>query len=69
MAIEVVVQRAKCIGMKACVNTAPRTFAMDETMISTVVNPIGDPESEVVAAAASCPTSAISVFNDGVRIA
>ncbi|MDQ6615281.1 MAG: ferredoxin [Actinomycetota bacterium] len=69
MAIEVVIQRARCIGVKSCINAAPSTFAMDASMISTVVNPTGDPESDVVAAADNCPTGAISVFRDGVRIA
>ncbi len=69
MAIEVEVQRARCIGIKSCVATAPRTFALDASGISTVLNPEGEEESVLVEAAESCPTGAISVFKDGVRIA
>jgi ferredoxin len=69
MAIEVEVQRARCIGIKSCVTAAPGTFALDQSGISTVRNPEGDPESALVEAAESCPTGAISVFKDGVRIA
>ena len=69
MAIEVAVQRARCIGMKGCINAAPGTFALDGANISTVIDPDGDSENDVVAAAESCPTGAISVFKDGVRIA
>ena len=69
MAIEVRVQRARCIATKSCMSAAPHTFALDPTLVSTVVDPEGDPEEEVVTAAEACPTGAISVFKDGVQIA
>ena len=69
MSLEVKVDRARCIGMKSCVTAAERTFRLDPGGISTVVDPDGDPEEDVVAAAESCPTGAISVFRAGERIA
>ena len=69
MALEVRVQRALCIATKSCINSAPRTFQLDPTMVATVVDPEGDPEPDVVNAAECCPTGAISVFKDGERIA
>jgi ferredoxin len=69
MAMEVRVERARCIATKSCVNNAPATFALDASMVSTVTDPEGDHEDDVVRAAESCPTAAISVFRDGVRIA
>ena len=69
MAIEVRVQRAFCISTKSCISAAPHTFALDSTLISTVVDPEGDPEDDVIRAAEACPTGAISVFCDGVQIA
>ncbi len=69
MAIEVRVQRAFCIAAKSCINAAPHTFELDSTLVSTVVDPEGDPEDDVVSAAEACPTGAISVFRDGVQIA
>lgn len=69
MAIEVRVQRAMCIATKSCINAAPHTFALDPTLVSTVVDSEGDPEDDVVRAAEACPTGAISVFRDGERIA
>ncbi len=69
MALEVRVQRALCISTKSCINAAPHTFALDPTLVSTVVDPEGDPEDEVVRAAEACPTAAISVHRDGVRLA
>lgn len=69
MAIEVRVQRAFCISTKSCISAAPHTFALDPTLIATVVDPEGDPADDVVRAAEACPTGAISVFRDGVQIA
>lgn len=62
MALEVKVVRGRCIGTKACVNAAPRVFAIDATNVSTVVDPAGDPDDDVILAAQSCPTGAISVW-------
>lgn len=69
MSLEVRVDRARCIGMKSCISTAEHTFRLDPGGISTVLDPCGDPEEDVVAAAESCPTGAISVFKGGTRIA
>ncbi len=69
MALEVRVQRALCIATKSCINAAPRTFALDPTQVSTVVDPEGDADDDVIRAAEACPTGAISVFREGVRIA
>jgi ferredoxin len=69
VALEVRVQRALCIATKSCINAAPHTFALDPTLVSTVVDPEGDPEEDVIRAAEACPTGAISVFRDGERLA
>jgi ferredoxin len=69
MALEVRVERARCIATKSCVNAAPGTFVLDPTSVATVVDPGGDAEEDVVRAAEACPTGAISVFRDGVRLA
>jgi ferredoxin len=69
MALEVHVERARCIATKSCISAAPGTFALDATMIAAVVDPEGDPEDDVVRAAEACPTAAISVYRDGIRLA
>ncbi len=70
MALEVRVDTARCIGSGSCVNNAPGTFVLDRTtMLASVVDPEGDPEDDVVRAAEACPTAAISVHRDGVRLA
>ncbi len=62
-------ERARCIGTKACISTAPSTFELDPTLVASVIDPEGDPEADVVEAAESCPTGAISVWKDGIKIA
>ena len=69
MALDVRVQRARCIASKSCINAAPGTFALDPTQVATVTDAGGDPDDDVVRAAEACPTGAITVFRDGVRIA
>jgi len=69
VAIEVRVERARCIASKACINGAPGTFELDPTLVSRVIDPEGDPHDDVISAAESCPTGAISVWKDGSRIA
>jgi ferredoxin len=69
MALEVRVDRARCIATKSCVHAAPGVFELDEARISTVRDPGAEPLDAVVEAAERCPTSAISVFQDGRRLA
>jgi ferredoxin len=40
---------------------APATFALDAERRSTVADPPGDPEPAIRAAAAACPTFAITI--------
>jgi ferredoxin len=68
MALEVKIQRARCIATKACVNAAPATFSMDPVNVATATEPPGDGEDDVVRAAESCPTGAISVWRDGEQL-
>ncbi len=68
MALEVRVERARCIATKACINAAPRTFALDASELAAVIDPGGDDEADVVRAAESCPTAAITVFKDGEQL-
>lgn len=69
MALDVRIDRTRCIATKSCVHAAPGVFQLDETRISTVINPDAEPVDAVVEAAENCPTSAISVFQDGHQLA
>ena len=72
MAIEVRIERARCIGSRTCVNRAPEIFRLDESNIAVVTAPeAGIDESrtdDMVAAAEDCPTLAISVVKDGEQL-
>jgi len=69
MTLDVQVQRARCIATKSCMSAAPHTFALDPTRIATVTGGAGGAPDEVITAAEACPTGAISVYRDGVKIA
>jgi len=69
MTVEVKVSRARCIASKCCVNLAPEVFALDDTQVSSVVDPSAAPDETILEAAENCPTGAISVWRDGVQLA
>ncbi len=69
MAVEVRVDRTRCIGAKSCVYAAPRTFELDDQLIATVIDPQANPLPALLEAAETCPTGSISVFRDGERLA
>jgi ferredoxin len=68
MALEVRVNRARCIATKSCIHAAPGVFQLDDMRISTVIDPDGEPLAAVIEAAENCPTSAISVYKDGRQL-
>ena len=55
------VDRAACRGSGACATRAPATFRLDAERRSAVVDPTGDPEARIRAAAAGCPAFAITL--------
>ena len=59
--IQITIDREACIGASACVAAAGKTFALDTEGKSTVVSAQGDPEEDIRAAAATCPTGAIQL--------
>lgn len=69
MAVEVKVERARCIGSKTCISAAPGVFHLDSQRIAVVVDPDAVPIDQVVRAAVNCPTGALSVFEDGEQLA
>lgn len=55
------IDRARCRGARACVARAPATFQLDAERKSVVIDPTGDPEASIRAAAAACPAFAITL--------
>jgi ferredoxin len=68
MAIEIQVSSARCIASKACVHAAEGVFEIVDG-VSRVVAPTAAPLDDVVAAAESCPTGAITVRENGRQLA
>ena len=68
MGLEVDIDRDACTGSGNCVYEAPGAFDLDDDSISFVVDPAGAPEDKVIAAARKCPTQAITVRRDGVKL-
>lgn len=68
MALEISIDREKCMGSGNCIFWAPGVFDLDDDGISTVVDQSGAPEEKIVLAAQGCPTQAISVARDGEKI-
>jgi ferredoxin len=64
MGLRVEVDATKCMGSGNCVFSAPNTFALGDDDVAHVLDPEGDPEEQVVAAAQRCPTQAITVSRD-----
>lgn len=66
---KIVVDRELCIGAASCVALAGATFELDGENKAVVVNPKGDIDEDILAAAVSCPTNAIFLYDeDGNQI-
>lgn len=65
MALEIEIDRDKCMGSGNCSFWAPGVFDLDDEGISVVLDPTAAPEDKIILAAQGCPTQAISVVRDG----
>lgn len=68
MSLEVHVDRARCIGSGVCVRIAPGVFELDEEGVAVVNDAHAASRSELLAAAETCPTFAIVLFESGRRL-
>ena len=69
MAVEIRIDREKCMGSGNCSFWAPGTFDLDDEGVALVVDPEGDSDEKAVLAAQGCPTQAITVWRDGEQLA
>ena len=67
MAVEVVVNRTRCIASKSCMNAAEGVFAIVDGAAS-VVDVTAAPDDDLLAAADACPVGAITVYRDGRQV-
>ena len=63
------VDRDLCIGAASCIALAPETFELDGEAKAIVKDTAAHTDEEIIAAAESCPTKAIFLYDeDGNRI-
>jgi Ferredoxin len=55
MAVEIRIDREKCMGSGNCSFWAPGTFDLDDEGIATVVDPEGDTDEKIILAAQGVP--------------
>lgn len=59
--IEIV--RPRCTAVMTCMEEASRTFDLDDDAVAVVVDPNGNSDEEILAAAKSCPVDAIFLYD------
>ncbi len=60
----IVVDRAKCIGVKSCVAVAPGVFQMDDGNLAYVTDPNSTDDDTILMAAQSCPVLAVLLYDE-----
>lgn len=58
---KIIVDEQKCIGCGLCVSIAAKTFTMNDSYKSIVMDNPTDKEEVIVDAVSSCPVAAISM--------
>lgn len=58
------VLRDLCIGAASCVAVSPKVFQLDNEAKAIIIDPNGDTEENILAAAQSCPVNAIIVEDE-----
>ena len=65
MAYKIEVIRDQCITAETCVAEAPNTFEIDDEGIAIILDPVGDDDAAVYAAAESCPVECVILRDEG----
>jgi ferredoxin len=65
MALEISIDRDKCMGSGNCIFWAPGVFDLDDDGIAIVLDTGAQPEEKILLAVSGCPTQAISATRDG----
>lgn len=61
---KIVVDRELCIGAASCIALAGKTFRLDDENKAVIIEPRSDSDDDIHAAAASCPTNAIYLYDE-----
>ncbi len=68
MDLEIEIDRDVCMGSGNCLYHAPGAFDLDADSIAFVVDVAGAPEAKIIDAARKCPTHAITVRRDDMKL-
>ena len=69
MALEITIDRELCMGSGNCSFWAPGMFDLDDDGVAIVVDPEAAPLEKIVLAAQGCPTQAITIVENGQKLA
>jgi ferredoxin len=64
MGYKIKIDRDLCIGTGNCIDTAARTFELDDDNICIIKDAIGDSDEDILEAAKVCPVTAILIFDE-----
>jgi len=62
--LRIKIDRELCISVGSCVQIAAKTFQLDKDGLAYIVDPDGDDAKAILAAAQSCPTKAIFIYDE-----
>jgi ferredoxin len=62
--MKIVIDRGRCIAASNCIGAAPAVFRLDGQRKAVVDNAAGGSDEAIMDAASSCPTEAISLFDE-----
>ncbi len=68
MSLEITIDRDACMGSGNCSFWAPGVFDLDDTGVAVVVDKDACPEDKILLAGEGCPTHAISIVRDGMKL-
>ncbi len=61
--VKIRIDKELCVSVGTCVAIANKTFKLDEDGLAEIIDADGDDLNTIVAAAQSCPTKAIEVYD------
>jgi ferredoxin len=62
--MKIKIDQELCVSVASCVAIAGKTFELDENGLATVKEGEHDDDATIMAAAESCPTKAIYLYDD-----
>lgn len=62
--MKIKIDQELCVSVASCVAIAGKTFALDENGLAVIKDGDHDDDATIIAAAESCPTKAIYLYDD-----